>query len=86
MRAAAHGARCNEWRAGVGVVSIGVVIVQGGDTPDAKEVGAHGVRVHDEHGLGGQEGVVQEEHEGDVAGGLIKLDDLDVVDELLEWG
>lgn len=44
------------------------------------------MRVHDEHGLGGQEGVVQEEHEGDVAGGLIKLDDLDVVDELLEWG
>ena len=40
--------------------------------------------VRDEHGLGGRERVVEGEHGGDVTCGLVELDHLHAIDELLE--
>lgn len=68
-----------------------VGVVGGRDAPDAQvvggggeQVGAERVRVRHEHGLGGRVLVVEGEDGGDVARGLVELDDLDAVGDLLE--
>lgn len=90
LTGAFHAVAADGARVGVGgSVGSGVVVVR--DAPDAEEVGgggeqigADGLGVRDEHGLGGRERVVEGEHGGDVAGGLVELDHLDAVDDLFQ--